>query len=349
VRSLEHEQQHARADAESPATSSSDAQSRTRFDDAGAVPDVGAGFSEPAPSASERAYDDIPNELVAIVAKGDEADLVQMLHAYPTLRSPILAAIGRAHGAPVAHRVGVKAAPTPDPTPATKTQAYPEGYDGGPIRVDPDHASDRQKVAGFDQIAAGVGREQAAPSHVRLPKSLVAELDRLWHDTVRKDKEHGGNVVRDGGSYDFRQTHDEDDNADTYHPDTDNLDGDRHVAIVHTHPTDTRSPDYVGFSDVDLAALVDESQPLNILRSGTQTYMVARTKEFEALIDKNNDPEQLSELRMAIHKTYNAAYQAAKAEDIGEPGRVEAGVIAVCRKFHLIYYWGQGQDLHRVR
>jgi hypothetical protein len=29
--------------------------------------------------------------------------------------------------------------------------ALPEGYDGGPIRVDPDHATDRQKVAGFDQ------------------------------------------------------------------------------------------------------------------------------------------------------------------------------------------------------
>lgn len=349
MRTQEHERRHAELGDESSEASSEEMAPRMRFESGGALPAVNGEYRDPAPSASDRAYDDIPRELVDIVAGGNEDDLVHMLHAYPLLRTPILAAIGRAHGTQVAHGIGVKAAPVPDPSPAKTPARHPDGYDGGPIRVDADHTNDRQKVAGFDQIAAGVGHEISAPSHVRLPKSLVAELDRLWHDTVRKNKEHGGNVVRSGGSYEFRQTHDKDDNHDTYHPDLGNVDGDKHVAIVHTHPTDKSSPDYVGFSDVDLAALVDESQPLNILRSGTQTYMVARTKEFEALIDKNNDPEHLGALRIAIHNTYKAAYDAEKAAGGGEPSRVEAGVIAVCRKFHLIYYWGQGQDLHRVR
>jgi hypothetical protein len=119
--------------------------------------------------------------------------------------------------------------------------------------------------------------------------------------------------------------------------------------VIHTHPTDEEDPDYVSFSDVDLVSIVDEDQPLNILRSGRQTYMIARTKEFDALINKNNDPEKLSELKLAMRDTYNAAFYAEKHTGAGQPSAVEAGVLAVCSKFHLAYYWGQGQDLDRVR
>lgn len=78
--------------------------------------------------------------------------------------------------------------------------------------------------------------------------------------------------------------------------------------------------------------------------------MISRTKEFDALVEKtNNDPEKLSELRIAMHETYKAAFQAEKDAGGGPASRVEKGLIAMCRKFHLIYYWGQGQDLHRVR
>jgi hypothetical protein len=350
VRARDHERRYEEYDEQSSGASSQETASRMQFQTSGALPPVSDDHAEPSPSASDRAYDDIPHQLVDIVRRGNEDDFVQMLDAYPSLQMPILAAIGRVHGTQVARTVGAKSKPTLDASPAKAPAKNPEGYDGGPIRVDSDQGvSDRSKVAGWDQVAAGVAREQSMPSHVRLPKSLVRELDRLWNETVRKDKEHGGNVVGGRDSYEFRQTHDKHDNQDTYNPDLSNVDGDHHVAIVHTHPTDNDSPDYVGFSDVDLAALVDEEQPLNILRSGTQTYMVARTKEFEALIDKNNDPEKLAELKIAIHQTYKAAYGAEKSAGSGEPSRVEAGVLAVCRKFHLIYYWGQGQDLHRVR
>lgn len=173
----------------------------------------------------------------------------------------------------------------------------------------------------------------------------------MWHETATRNQEQGGNLVRTyGGKYELKRTHDEADDDDTYHTDTSNVGRfDRHVGIVHTHPLDDQAPDYVGFSDVDLAGLVEEDQPLNILRSGNQTYMIARTKEFDALIDKNNDPEKLAELRMAIHRTYSAAHDAERAAGGSRPSAVEAGVIAVCRTFHLVYYWGQGQDLHRVR
>ncbi len=236
-------------------------------------------------------------------------------------------------------------------TTRTPTLRPPKGYDDGAIMVAPDHATDRAKIAGFDQVANSHTRVAAAPSHVRLPKSLVSELDGMWAESQATHREQGGNLVRTyGGNYELNRTHDPSDDGNTYNPDTSNVGWlDRHAAIVHTHPLGPSEPDHVSFSNVDLEDLVDEDQPLNILRSGRQTYMVARTKEFDALIDKNNDPQQLFELKRAMRDVYDGAYQAEKRAGGSHPTAVEKGVIAVCRTFHLIYYWGQGQDLHRIR
>ncbi|NVB78895.1 MAG: hypothetical protein HOV81_10905 [Kofleriaceae bacterium] len=332
--------------------------STTQFRD-GAIPPVGGEFQSPGPSASERAYADdpmMPKELLDIVAKGDVSDLAQMLQAYPTLRQAILGAITRTHGAHTAQTVGQqtkKAPPQQAPVAETKpAKALPEGYDDGPIRIDEDHASDRSKMAAFDQIAVSHTPEASAPSHIRLPPTLVRTLDQLWAETQATNKEQGGNLVRTyGGKYEFKRTHSSEDNEDSYEPDTKNVGRlDSHVGIVHTHPLDDKRPDGVTFGAVDIVGLVDEDQPLNILRSGINTYVISRTKEFDALVEKtNNDPEKLSELRMSMHTTYTAAFQAEKDAGGGPASCVEKGLIAMCRKFHLIYYWGQGQDLHRIR
>jgi hypothetical protein len=50
-----------------------------------------------------------------------------------------------------------------------------------------------------------------------------------------------------------------------------------------------------------------------------------------------------------MYDTYQAAFAAEGAAGGGPASQVEKGLIAMCRVFHLIYYWGHGQDLHRVR
>ncbi|HSD91215.1 MAG TPA: hypothetical protein VLB44_27015 [Kofleriaceae bacterium] len=352
MRSVERERQRGVEDHEQP-VSAPEPSTAGRFRSDGPLPPVGGEFATPGPTASDLAYGDdrLPKELLDKVASADEPSLVSMLQAYPTIQGAIVNAIHRVHGPQVAHSV-VKSRPAEATATEGKTKALPEGYDGGPIRVDADHATDRQKVAGFDQVANSHTREAAAPSHVRLPPAVVRSLDEMWAESNTKNQEQGGNVVRTyGGHYEMKRTHDSSDDSETYNVNTGNVGRfDHHVAIAHTHPVDKSSPDFVGFSIDDLVGIVDEEQPLNILRSGNQTYMISRTKEFDALVDKtNNDPEKLSDLRSAMRDTYMAALHAELQAGGSRSSSVEAGVIAVCRTFHLIYYWGQGQDLHRVR
>ena len=97
------------------------------------------------------------------------------------------------------------------------------------------------------------------------------------------------------------------------------------------------------FSDDDLAGLVDESQNLDLLQSGSSRYMVARTKEFEALI-KDLDEEKLTTFRNKIRHTWRAAFDGTGT--IQE--RSERATTATCRAFKLAYYRGTGGALTRV-
>jgi len=212
---------------------------------------------------------------------------------------------------------------------------------------------ERIKVAGFEQIARSHTNERSAPSEIRLPASLVRALDEAWRDSNPHEAdqiEQGGNLVRtSGGSYKVRRGHGHND-QDTYDPDYDDVGfGETFVGIVHTHPYLQNGYDYGTFSDVDMANLVDQDQPLNVLRSGSQTYIISRTREFDAIVERHEKADTLFELRRAIIDTYEHAFKAEKQAGLGFPAQLEAGVKAVCRAFHLIYYWGQGQDLQRVK
>jgi hypothetical protein len=81
------------------------------------------------------------------------------------------------------------------------------------------------------------------------------------------------------------------------------------------------------------------------LRSGVYTFVLAKTKQFNALVEPmNNEEDKLFAFAMRMKATYDAAAQAT-------PGtlteQVEAGVLAVCAAFHLVYYEGQGGELQR--
>jgi hypothetical protein len=355
MRLAEREQKHELQERdEGPVATHSAAAKPHQFNTSGDLPAVGGEFATPGPSASDRAYDGLPRELVEKVAGADEASLVQMLAAYPLLRSPILSAIGNVHGQPTAQAI---AKSSPQPTNAEKAKAkeskkkLPAGYDDGPIQVDSDNTTDMQKVAGFNQIALSHVKEAHAPSHVRLPASVLEKLEDMSAEGQEKDQEQGGNLVRTyGGKWELRQTHDDDNDNSTYNVDTSNVGRwSTHVGIVHTHPIDVESPYPVSFSSPDLVGLLDEDQPLNIVKSGNQIYMISRTREFDALLPKDNDPDKINELTFKMQDTWKAAYKAERENGGGHASAVEKGVIAVCRTFHLIYYWGQGQDLHRVR
>jgi hypothetical protein len=120
------------------------------------------------------------------------------------------------------------------------------------------------------------------------------------------------------------------------------------VALVHTHPyrdDKLTGPRYGSFSAADLSYTPDEPQNLNILRSGPFTFLVARTRQFMQLVKKHEADDTTWELGKAMYDLHEQTYKTTPGE-LAE--RVEAAVRTVCQTYHLLYYEGQGAELHRV-
>ena len=97
----------------------------------------------------------------------------------------------------------------------------------------------------------------------------------------------------------------------------------------------------MAFSRFDLANLVTGAESQKFVRSGDGVFRVAKTEEFEKLVTG----AKADELKAEMKKTFGDAKDAAKGT-FSE--RVEAGVKAVCQKYHLDYYKGTGDTLTKV-
>jgi hypothetical protein len=175
----------------------------------------------------------------------------------------------------------------------------------------------------------------------------VTALDKAWSDslTTPQEQEQGGNVVRTyGGEYKLRRGTDHTGNM--FEPDPNDVGRtETLVGIAHTHPYRDEGQDHGTFSGQDLGNMVQEDQPLKVLRSGPFTYMIARTREFDAIVARYDKANTSFELQKQINATFDKAFDA-KAGDF--PEKLEAGVLAVCAEYHLVYYEGQGANLRRV-
>ncbi len=243
------------------------------------------------------------------------------------------------HGAPTS-----SAAPAPAAAPAATPVA------SGDTRPLTEQA--RRKQAGWEQLARAAPDEAHAPEVIQLPPSVVEALERAWRDSVpdgAPEREQGGDLVRTyGGSYELHRG----DGAsageyDQYSAHVGRLDD--FVAIVHTHPYRddkiAEGPRQGSLSAQDLSYIANEDQNLNSLRSGPMTFMVAKTKQFLKLAKQHEDKDTSLELAKAMLEVHDETYKATRGVFAD---RLEAAVRAVCNRFHLLYYEGQGAELHRV-
>jgi hypothetical protein len=278
----------------------------TQFTDAGVLPQVAPlAAASAGPTASERAYDD-----------------GAALHAL--------------------HK------------PASPQHADPATSSAAPAPVDPDIAKrigPRGMAAAWDQLAVATADERSTPQYVRLPANIVKELDRAWQDSLagKEEREQGGNLVRNmGGSYEIRRGA----NEDKHMFDQDDSDvgwTQKLVAQVHTHPyrdeKEQVPEQFATFSEGDFDSLMRSDAHMSVLRSGPYTFMLSKTKQFEAMVEAtNNDENKLSALAQRMTDVYDNAFDATEGS-FSE--KTEAGVLAVCQRFHLVYYSGQGSDLSR--
>lgn len=185
---------------------------------------------------------------------------------------------------------------------------------------------------------------------MRLPPEIVKELDDLWKRSTATNQEQGGNIVRTyGGAYDIRVGGHYSDES-TWDPNSDDVGvGQQYIGLAHTHPYQDFA--HGTFSPDDLINVADYDQKISLVRSGPMTFMVARTKEFEAMlaqVEKEPDSRKLVERREAFKHQMREVFEAAFTAHKGPfPEQLEAGVLAVCDRYHLIYYAGQGGALER--
>lgn len=320
-------------------------------------PEGGARDAAPAPMSA------LPPEFVSTIQQVSPDVIGALLREHPELAAPILAAVHQFRGNAVAqtavaaassaplHKREHEAAHAAPDAPVRKSKAAPVIE---PTQaVDAEHARniERGKVAAWNQIAAGTPDERSAPTNVRLPPNIVQALDKTWQDTLATKVAHeqGGNLVKHyGGDYGIRRK--ANDSPNVFDQDDNDVGRfDTLVAQVHTHPYREEKKkvpeEFASFSDGDFDSLMRSDAHMSVLRSGPYTFILMKTKQFRKLVDPlNNDEGKLSDLAAQMTKCFD------KASDATEgmfSEKVEAGVLAVCEAFHLVYYSGVGGELTR--
>src|SRR5256885_8320527 len=105
--------------------------------------------------------------------------------------------------------------------------------------------------------------------------------------------------------------------------------------------------DHGPFSGGDFANLANHDGKMTVMRSGSNnTYMMAKTKEFQAMIDavENGGPDdEIEDRRRAFAMQIEGTYDTSQAEWLkAHPGdfegSLEAGAIATSTKYHIPYY-----------
>ena len=238
--------------------------------------------------------------------------------------------------------------------PSASDQAYGAPlYDKQPGSVAHAETSKATGRVEFDRLADGNIKAGDAPSEIVLRMAAQKGLQHEWDASrggTRGAQEHGGNRVREhDGKAGYAWRSGTPGNNSTYAPDYDDVGaGQKLVGVGHTHPYES-GKENVSFSGEDISSIVDESQPINLLQSGSTQFVIARTAEFEARLKGKNDA-QLGKLKKSIESAWYAAFgsDGSQLADGKYQERVELAVRTTCAQFDLAYYRGHAGTLERA-
>lgn len=297
--------------------------------------------------------------------QGTADAIADVINAYPQLRAPIFAIVQRDRGNAFARTVIATATAT-----HKHPASAPEDLDGAQPAARPtegagtskpdnlaSHAvQERRKAASWEQVArGGINDARSAPSGIRLPPNVVASIERAWQDSLASspEQEEGGNLVLTyGGDYKVRRTKGYKD--DEFEPDPNDVGWtETMVGSLHTHPyrdehaknSKTMPTDYGTVSAPDLDSIVNREGPLFVVRSGEFTYVIAKSRQFNKIVEQHEHAGTLSKLVSEMEGLSTQIFEATKG-NMSE--RLEHAIIAVCQAYQLVYYEGKGADLKRV-
>jgi hypothetical protein len=214
----------------------------------------------------------------------------------------------------------------------------------------------RRDQANWDNVALGSFHEKNLPDQFVVPDAVKRGIDKAYDDSIKSGYyERGGNIVKNYGSgYSTRQggdTYDDKKDEGTWAPNSKDVGvGQKLVGDYHSHAY--RDGREGTFSEQDMAGMVDMDGRISMIRSGSKTFMLTKTREFDAMVKKtdDNDPEaannKLNAMKKEMMTYYNAAVAKSKARSDAE--KWEEAARATAAKYHLGYYQGTGTKLDRA-
>jgi hypothetical protein len=207
-----------------------------------------------------------------------------------------------------------------------------------------------QRNAKFD-TATTLQDKVGEPESMELPRELTDGMQAAWDASFPhgKSQEQGGILVKTkDGKYEWRAG--KAGNSGSFTPNTGDLKaGETLIAIGHTHPYDESEGGTtgVGFSGGDLATMIYYNNPIEIVQSGRKTFVVTRTKEFQALADKADTRAKKKALEDQINATWDGAFAKAQSDGQDFVEAVRTAVGAVCDKYQLVWYEGEAGKMER--
>lgn len=188
-----------------------------------------------------------------------------------------------------------------------------------------------------------------SPKTVEVPKVLNDGLADAWKDSFPngRSQEQGGMLVQKGdGTLEFRRGAAGD--SGSFSPNYGDLkDGETLIGLVHTHPYDATEGGHtdVSFSGADIANLVSRRDPMKMVQSGDGQFMVIRTQEFDARVNKLDDAG-----KQQLYDDMKADYQRVFNQDTDKhtfAERNDRAAESVAKKYDLAYYTGKNGSLNR--
>lgn len=201
---------------------------------------------------------------------------------------------------------------------------------------------------GFELITSRNLTITNAPAQITLPQEAVVGMQYAWHKSFPKGKsqEQGGILVRRRDrSYKWKAG--KAGRSDAFRVNYEDV-GRYEILLItgHTHPYDKSEGGHtdISFSATDLANLVIGKEPAKVVQSGQSLFLVAQTREFNHLL-QNLSIKGKQKLHTEIKKTWYNAVRISQGNDFE---RIDAAILAVCHKYHFIYYKGKGNLLKKV-
>ncbi|MGB0384551.1 MAG: hypothetical protein ACPGWR_06975 [Ardenticatenaceae bacterium] len=200
----------------------------------------------------------------------------------------------------------------------------------------------------FEKIIIENLRKEDAPPEITLPKELVEGMAQSWGKSFPqgKSQEQGGILVRKkDGSYQWKAG--QPGLSAVFVPNHNDVNkDDTLIAVGHTHPYDKNEGSHtnVSFSDIDLAFMVYEKHPLEIVQSGEALFVVARTENFNkkvASLDTTGKKILFYEIKITYRNVLKTS-----------PGKwrenIDTATKTTCEKYDLVYYKGKHNQLTKV-